>query len=155
MNISIVGIGYVGLIQAVGLADFGFDVVGIDIDESKVGALNKEKCPLYEEGLEELLKKHVNKNLTFTTSYEPIKNSNVVFLCVGTPQNEDGDANLRFLFSSVEKIKEIINKDDYKVIVIKSTVPVGANRKVKEIFKDYNVDIVSNPEFLREGIALY
>ena len=155
MSISVIGTGYVGLIQAVGLAEFGFDVVGIDIDESKVKALNRGECPLYEEGLEELLKKHVNKKLTFTTSYEPIKDSDVIFLCVGTPQDKDGNADLRFLFSAVEKIKETIDKDDYKVIVIKSTVPVGTNRRVKELLKDYNVDVVSNPEFLREGIAVY
>ena len=128
MKISVIGTGYVGLIQVVGLAEFGFDVVGIDIDELKVKALNRGKCPLYEEGLEELLKKHVNKNLTFTTSYEPIKDSDVIFLCVGTPQDKDGNADLRFLFSAVEKIKETIDKDDYKVIVIKSTVPVGTNK---------------------------
>ncbi|XRP97065.1 UDP-glucose dehydrogenase family protein [Methanocaldococcus sp. 16A] len=155
MYVSVIGTGYVGLIQAVGLAELGFKVVGIDIDETKIKALNKGESPLYEEGLEELLKKHVNKNLTFTTSYEPIKESEVIFLCVGTPQDKDGNADLRFLFSAVEKIKETIDKNDYKVVVIKSTVPVGTNRKVKELLKDYNVDIVSNPEFLREGKAVY
>ena len=155
MKVSVIGTGYVGLIQAVGLAEFGFNVVGIDIDETKVKQLNEGKCPLYEEGLEELLKKHINKNLTFTTSYESIKDSDVIFLCVGTPQDRDGNADLRFLFSAVEKIKETISKDDYKVIVIKSTVPVGTNRKVKELLSGYNVDVVSNPEFLREGIAVY
>ena len=154
MKVSVIGTGYVGLIQAVGLAEFGFNVVGIDIDESKVKALNRGECPLYEEGLEELLKKHISKNLTFTTSYEPIKDSDVIFLCVGTPQDRDGNADLRFLFSAVEKIKETISKEDYKVIVIKSTVPVGTNKKVKELLSGYNVDVVSNPEFLREGIAL-
>jgi len=155
MKISVIGTGYVGLIQAVGLAEFGFNVVGIDIDESKVKALNRGECPLYEEGLEELLKKHISKNLTFTTSYEPIKDSDVIFLCVGTPQDKDGNADLRFLFSAVEKIKETIDRNDYKVIVIKSTVPVGTNRKIKELLSGYNVDVVSNPEFLREGIAVY
>ena len=154
-KISVIGTGYVGLIQAVGLAEFGFNVVGIDIDETKIKVLNSGGCPLFEEGLEELLKKHVNKSLTFTTSYEPIKDSEVIFLCVGTPQDKDGNADLRFLFSAVERIKETIDKNDYKVIVIKSTVPVGTNRKVKELLKDYNVDVVSNPEFLREGIAVY
>ncbi|AEF95784.1 nucleotide sugar dehydrogenase [Methanotorris igneus] len=154
MKISVVGTGYVGLIQSVGLAEFGFEVVGIDIDETKVKQLNKGKSPLYEEGLEELLKKHVNKNLTFTTSYEPIKDSDVVFLCVGTPQDNEGNADLRFLFSAVEKMKDYLD-EKYRVIVIKSTVPVGTNRKVKEFLKGYNVDVVSNPEFLREGIAVY
>ncbi|WP_457612231.1 nucleotide sugar dehydrogenase [Methanocaldococcus sp.] len=155
MKISVVGTGYVGLIQAVGLAEFGFKVVGIDIDDLKVKKLNKGESPLYEEGLEELLKKHVNKNLTFTTSYEPIKDSDIIFLCVGTPQDKDGNANLKYLFLAIEKIKEVIDKDKYKIIVIKSTVPVGTNRKVKELLKDYNVDVVSNPEFLREGLAVH
>ncbi|ENN95639.1 nucleotide sugar dehydrogenase [Methanocaldococcus villosus KIN24-T80] len=154
MKISVVGTGYVGLIQAVGLAELGFEVVGIDIDEMKIKQLNKGKSPLYEEDLEELLKKHINKNLTFTTSYEPIKDSDVVFLCVGTPQDAEGNADLRFLFSAVEKMKDYLD-EKYRVIVIKSTVPVGTNRKVKEILKGYNVDVVSNPEFLREGIAVY
>ncbi|MDK2789605.1 MAG: UDPglucose 6-dehydrogenase [Methanothermococcus sp.] len=154
MKISVIGTGYVGLIQSVGLAEFGFDVVGIDIDESKVKQLNDGKCPLYEEGLEELLKKHVGNNLNFTTSYEPIKDSDVIFVCVGTPQDNEGNADLRFLFSAVEKMKDYLNKM-YKVVVIKSTVPVGTNRKVKELLKYYNVDVVSNPEFLREGIAVH
>ncbi|ADG14104.1 nucleotide sugar dehydrogenase [Methanocaldococcus infernus ME] len=154
MKISVIGTGYVGLIQAVGLAELGFEVVGVDIDSSKVKLLNKGECPLYEEGLESLLKKHVNKNLTFTTSYEPIKDSDVIFVCVGTPQDKDGNADLRYLISAIKKIKETIDKDKYKVVVIKSTVPVGTNRKVKELLKGYNVDVVSNPEFLREGLAV-
>ena len=120
-KISVIGTGYVGLIQAVGLAEFGFKVVGIDIDDLKVKKLNKGESPLYEKGLEELLKKHVNKNLTFTTSYEPIKDSDIIFLCVGTPQDKDGNANLKYLFLAVEKIKEVIDKDKYKIIVIKVT----------------------------------
>jgi len=154
MKISVIGTGYVGLIQSVGLAEFGFDVVGIDIDESKVKQLNEGKCPLYEEGLEELLKNHVGNNLNFTTSYEPIKDSDVIFVCVGTPQDNEGNADLRFLFSAVEKMKDYLNKK-YKLIVIKSTVPVGTNRKVNGLLKYYNVDVVSNPEFLREGIAVH
>ena len=153
MNISVVGTGYVGLIQSVGLAEFGYKVVGIDIDDRKVKLLNKGISPLYEEGLEELLKRHVGKNLRFTTSYEGIKNSDVIFLCVGTPQDRDGNADLRFIYSAVESIKRHLD-NRYRVIVVKSTVPVGTNRKIKEMLKEYNVDVVSNPEFLREGIAL-
>ena len=153
MKITVVGTGYVGLIQSVGLAEFGYKVVGIDIDERKVKLLNRGISPLYEEGLEELLKKHVGKNLRFTTSYEEIKNSDVIFLCVGTPQDKEGNADLRFIYSAVESIKRHLD-DRYRIIVVKSTVPVGTNRKIKEMLKDYNVDVVSNPEFLREGIAL-
>ena len=144
MNISVVGTGYVGLIQSVGLAEFGYKVVGIDIDERKVKLLNRGISPLYEEGLEELLKKHVGKNLRFTTSYEEIKNSDVIFLCVGTPQDKEGNADLMFIYSAVKSIKRHLD-DGYKVIVVKSTVPVGTNRKIKEMLKDYNVDVVSNP----------
>ncbi|MBW9222945.1 UDP-glucose/GDP-mannose dehydrogenase family protein, partial [Methanothermococcus sp. SCGC AD-155-K20] len=153
MKISVIGTGYVGLIQSVGLSEFGYDVVGIDIDESKVKQLNKGECPLYEEGVEELLKKHVGKNLKFTTSYDEIKDSDVIFLCVGTPQDEEGNADLRFIYSATESIREKLD-GNYKVIVIKSTVPIGTNRKIKEILRNYNVDVVSNPEFLREGLAL-
>lgn len=153
MKISVIGTGYVGLIQAVGLAELGFDVVGIDIDETKISLLNEKRSPLYEKGLDSLLKKHVNKNLFFTTSNEAIKDSEIIFICVGTPQDKEGNADLRFLFSAVNSIKEFLT-DSYKVIVTKSTVPVGTNRKIKDMLKDYNVDVVSNPEFLREGIAL-
>ena len=153
MKVGVVGTGYVGLIQSVGLAEFGYKVVGIDIDERKIKLLNKGISPLYEEGLEELLKKHVGKNLEFSTSYERIKDVDVIFLCVGTPQDKDGNADLRFIYSAVESIKRLLD-DRYRVIVVKSTVPVGTNRKIKEMLKDYNVDVVSNPEFLREGIAL-
>ncbi len=154
MKISVIGTGYVGLIQSVGLAEFGFDVVGIDIDETKVKHLNEGKCPLYEDGLDELLQKHVGNKLKFTTSYDEIKDSDVIFLCVGTPQDDEGNADLRFIYSATESIKNQLD-DSYKTIVIKSTVPVGTNRKIKELLKDYNVDVVSNPEFLREGIAVY
>ncbi len=150
----VVGIGHLGLIQSLGLAEFGFNVVGIDVDESKIKRLNAGESPLYEEGLDELLKKHVGKNLKFTTSYDEIKDSDVVFLCVGTPQDEEGNADLRYIFSATESIKNQLN-GSYKIIVVKSTVPVGTNRKVRELLKDYDVEIVSNPEFLREGIAVY
>jgi UDPglucose 6-dehydrogenase len=154
MKISVIGTGYVGLIQSVGLAELGFEVVGIDIDETKVKQLNDGKCPLYEEGLDELLKKHVGNKLKFTTSYNEIKDSDVIFLCVGTPQDDEGNADLRFIYSATESIKNQLD-DSYKILVIKSTVPIGTNRNIKGLLKDYNVDVVSNPEFLREGIAVH
>ncbi len=154
VKISVIGTGYVGLIQSVGLAEFGFDVVGIDIDKDKIDQLNNGNCPIYEDELNKLLKKHINNNLRFTTSYNEIKDSDIIFLCVGTPQDSEGNADLRFIYSSVESIKnELDNR--YKLIVIKSTVPAGTNRKVKELLKDYNIDVISNPEFLREGIAVH
>jgi UDPglucose 6-dehydrogenase len=152
MKISVIGTGYVGLIQAVGLANFGFDVTGIDIDESKVKMLNEGICPLYEVGLGELLKKHVGNNLKFTTSYEETTDSEVIFLCVGTPQDEKGNTDLKYIFSAVDELKEY-NKCS-KYLVVKSTVPIGTNRILKELLEEYNIKIISNPEFLKEGVAL-
>ncbi|MBA2862314.1 UDP-glucose/GDP-mannose dehydrogenase family protein [Methanococcus maripaludis] len=152
MKISVIGTGYVGLIQSVGLSKLGFEVTGIDIDERKVKKLNSGISTLYEDNLEEELKKFINENLKFTSSYEPISNSDVIFLCVGTPQDDFGNADLKFLYSAVESIKKYIDNKP-KTVVIKSTVPVGTCRKIQEILKDYPVEVVSNPEFLREGIA--
>jgi len=155
LKIGIVGTGYVGLIQAVGLASFNYEVVGIDIDSSKIEKLKKGISPLYEEGLEDILKKHVNKNLIFSTDYSLLKDTDVIFLCVGTPQDKSGKANLSFLFSAVENLKKVLDKNKDYIIVTKSTVPVGTNRKIKDIFEGFNIKVVSNPEFLREGKSLY
>jgi len=152
MKIGVIGMGYVGLIQSVGLANIGFNIVGIDVDKEKVEKLNRGIVTIHEPGVEELLKKNLNK-LEFTTSYEKIKKCEVIFICVGTPQDKHGKANLNYVFSAVESIKGNLS-DGYKIIAVKSTVPVGTNRKIKEILKVEDVDIVSNPEFLREGSAL-
>ncbi|MBA2858847.1 UDPglucose 6-dehydrogenase [Methanococcus maripaludis] len=152
MKISVIGTGYVGLIQSVGLSKLGFEVTGIDIDERKIKKLNSGISTLHEEQLEEELKLFINENLKFTSSYESINDSNIVFLCVGTPQDDFGNADLKFLYSAVESVKKYIG-DKPKTVVIKSTVPVGTCRKIKEILKDYPVEVISNPEFLREGIA--
>jgi len=152
MKISVIGTGYVGLIQSVGLSKLGFEVTGIDIDERKVKKLNNGICTLYEDNLEEELNKFINENLNFTSSYDSIYNSDVIFLCVGTPQDDLGNADLKFLYSAVESIKKYIDNKP-KTVVIKSTVPVGTCRKIQEMLKDYPVEVVSNPEFLREGIA--
>jgi UDPglucose 6-dehydrogenase len=152
MKISVIGTGYVGLIQSVGLSKLGFNVTGIDIDERKVKKLNSGISTLHEEQLEEELKLFINENLKFTSSYESVYDSDIVFLCVGTPQDDFGNADLKFLYSAVESLKKYIG-DKYKTVVIKSTVPVGTCRKIKKILKDYPVEVISNPEFLREGIA--
>ncbi|WP_459201894.1 UDP-glucose dehydrogenase family protein [Methanococcus sp. CF] len=152
MEISIIGTGYVGLIQAVGLSRLGFNVTGIDIDERKVKKLNSGISTLYEDCLEDELKIVVKENLKFTSSYESVYTADVIFLCVGTPQDDFGNADLKFLYSAVESIKKHID-DKPKILVIKSTVPVGTCRKIKESLKGYPVEVVSNPEFLREGIA--
>ena len=152
MKISVIGTGYVGLIQSVGLSKLGFEVTGIDIDERKVKKLNSGISTLYEDNLEDELKIFINENLKFTSSYEAVSDSDVIFLCVGTPQDDFGNADLKFLYSAVDSIKKYIDNKP-KTVVIKSTVPVGTCRKIQEILKDYPVEVVSNPEFLREGIA--
>ncbi|MCK5177253.1 MAG: UDP-glucose/GDP-mannose dehydrogenase family protein [Candidatus Aenigmarchaeota archaeon] len=152
MKIAVIGTGYVGLIQSVGLAKIGFDVFGIDIDENKIKMLNSGKIPIWEEEVEELLKKYNGKNLKFTTDFNAIKECDAVFICVGTPQSDDGTADLKYLFSAIESVKPYLEKN--AIVVIKSTVPVGTNRKVKELLKDIKCDVVSNPEFLKEGSAI-
>ncbi len=157
-KICIIGTGYVGLITAVGLSSFGNNVIGVDIDEEKVRKLNKGESTLYEPGLEEYLEDNLNnKRISFTTDIEmAILQSEIIFIAVGTPSNENGEAELKYLYNVLDSIIKYSNT--YKLVVTKSTVPVGTNRKIKEYFisnkKDF-LDIVSNPEFLREGKAIF
>ncbi|HIP86783.1 MAG TPA: UDP-glucose/GDP-mannose dehydrogenase family protein [Aquifex sp.] len=150
MKTAVIGTGYVGLIQAVGLAHLGFKVIAYDIDISKINALKRGNPPIYEKGLKELL--HQNRErLFFTTSVEDLKDSEVIFVCVGTPQDSQGKANLNFVFSAVENLKPLLMGKE--IVVLKSTVPVGTNRKVQQLLGG-KAFVVSNPEFLREGIAV-
>ena len=158
MNICIIGTGYVGLVTGTCLADFGLQVTCVDQDEQKIDMLNSGKVPIYEPNLETLIKKNVSANrLTFTTDLEKaVKQSKVIFIAVGTPSNDDGSANLKQIEKVAQQIAASMN--EYKVIVNKSTVPVGTARKIKEIIHSSSpssFDIVSNPEFLREGSAVY
>jgi UDPglucose 6-dehydrogenase len=159
MKLCVIGTGYVGLVGAAIFSDWGNDVIGVDIDEEKIERIKKGEMPIYEPGLSEIVLKNIAENrLSFTTSLaEGVKNSEIVFICVGTPQSETGDADL----SAVWKVAEDIGKnlENYKVIVTKSTVPVGTNEKVKRVIKqnlsgEVDFDIVSNPEFLREGYSV-
>ena len=157
MKICIVGSGYVGLVAAACFAEHGNDVIGVDINEQKVKALNDGECPIYEPGLKDLLERNLkNKRLKFTTDLkEGVESSKVVFIAVGTPQDEDGSADLQHVLKVAEGIGRYIN--GYKVIVDKSTVPVGTAQKVRNTIKELtkeNFDVVSNPEFLKEGAAL-
>ncbi len=162
MNIGIVGTGYVGLVQGVVLSEFGLKVTCMDISEDKIKNLKCGKSPIYEPGLEEILKKNIeNKRLFFTADIkEIVSDSDVIFIAVGTPSNEDGSADLHYVIEAAKSIA--LHMNDYKVIVTKSTVPVGTGQKIKrvvdDILRDRNVDcsfdIVSNPEFLREGKAI-
>ncbi|MDD4938215.1 MAG: UDP-glucose/GDP-mannose dehydrogenase family protein [Candidatus Shapirobacteria bacterium] len=157
-KIAVIGVGYVGLVTGTCLAEMGNQVIGVDIDKDRVKKLNKGIIPIYEQGLEELVKENCKqKRLSFTTnSSKAIKESEVVFIAVGTPSLPDGGVNLTYIRSAAEAIGK--NMNGYKVIVNKSTVPIGTGESVERIIKNYykgDFDIVSNPEFLREGSAVY
>jgi UDPglucose 6-dehydrogenase len=157
-NIAVIGVGYVGLVTGTCLAELGNQVIGIDIDSKKVKDLDKGIIPIYEQGLEELVKENIRqKRLSFTTnSNEAIKKSDIIFIAVGTPPLADGSVNLEYVRSAAESIGK--NMNGYKVIVNKSTVPIGTGDSVKRIIEDAysgEFDVVSNPEFLKEGTAVY
>ncbi|NNC94768.1 MAG: UDP-glucose/GDP-mannose dehydrogenase family protein [Chitinophagales bacterium] len=157
MKIAVVGTGYVGLVTGTGLADTGNTVTCIDIDEKKVEDLKNGIIPIFEPGLDVLVDRNVkDERLTFTTELEgPIKEAQIIFFALPTPPGADGSADLSFVLNVAEQIAPMF--DDYKVIVDKSTVPVGTADKVREIIArntDQEFDVVSNPEFLREGAAV-
>ncbi|MGN6670194.1 MAG: UDP-glucose dehydrogenase family protein, partial [Candidatus Nucleicultricaceae bacterium] len=159
MKISIIGSGYVGLVSGTCFAEFGFDVTCVDKDIRKIELLKQGVMPIYEPGLEQLvLKNQAEKRLRFTTDLkEAVQNAEVIFIAVGTPTRRGGGhADLSYVFAAAEEIAGYMN--GYKVIATKSTVPVGTGRKIFECVKKANpkaeFDVVSNPEFLREGSAI-
>jgi len=158
MKITIIGAGYVGLVQAVSLADFGFNVTCIEKDTKKLRELKFGRIPFYEPGLEDLFRKNLKNNrLNFTNEYlNNISQSDVIFICVGTPPKKNGESNLNFVDQVAKKLSKKIK--GYTVIVSKSTVPVGTSRRIENVLKKNNsvksFDVISNPEFLREGSAL-
>jgi UDPglucose 6-dehydrogenase len=159
MKIGIIGTGYVGMVTAVGLAELGHNVTGTDIVPEKIDKANQGIAPIYEPGLEELLKKHLKAgNLTFSNDLDcTISSTDVLFVSVNTPQQEDGSADMSFVESVSRRIAENLN--NYKLIVEKSTVPVKTSSWIKRIIclykkQDYEFDVASNPEFLREGSAV-
>ena len=157
MRITVVGTGYVGLVAGVCFADSGHFVVCVDVDEEKVRQLRQGRSPIYEPGLEELLEKNLAaERLSFSTDLPPaVKQSEVVFIAVGTPQGDDGNADLRVAMSVAHQIAAAAER--YTVIVNKSTVPVGtAARMQAEVAAktQVEIDVVSNPEFLKEGAAI-
>ncbi|MGM5482612.1 MAG: UDP-glucose dehydrogenase family protein [Nanobdellota archaeon] len=160
MEIAMFGTGYVGLVTGTCLANLGHKVICIDIDKEKIEGLKKGIIPIYEPGLKDLVDKNVQEErLIFSTDSEyAIKNSKVLFIAVGTPGTPDGKADLSAVWSVTEKIGE--HGNGYKIIVDKSTVPVGTAEKVKEsvnksMKEKFEFDVVSNPEFLKEGRAIY
>lgn len=157
MQICVIGTGYVGLVVGTCLAEMGNNVICIDNDTKKLAQLENGIVPIYEPGLEDLIKVNVReKRLTFSSDLKyGVENSLVCFIAVGTPQSEDGAADLQYVEAVAESIGKSIN--GYKVIVDKSTVPVGTADRVTEIIKKYtrhDFDVVSNPEFLKQGAAV-
>src|SRR5215467_15483988 len=157
MKIAVIGTGYVGLVAGACLAENGNDVVCVDRDAPKVRALQRGRIPIYEPGLEELVRRNrAEKRLTFTTDLpKGVKSSQIVFIAVGTPTGEDGSADLRYVLDVAREIGKSMN--GYKVVVDKSTVPVGTSEKVREVIKketSHPFSVVSNPEFLKQGAAI-
>lgn len=162
MKITIIGTGYVGLVTGTCFSEMGNDVFCVDVIEEKIESLKKGIIPIYEPGLEELIKRNYKqKNLNFTTNLEEgLTNSKICFIAVGTPMGEDGSADLQYVHQVAKEIGQTITDDI--IVVDKSTVPVGTADEVKEIIlkelkkrdKNYKVNVISNPEFLKEGNAV-
>ncbi|MDC0056649.1 UDP-glucose/GDP-mannose dehydrogenase family protein [Alphaproteobacteria bacterium] len=160
MKLVMVGTGYVGLVSGACFAEFGFETVCVDKDQNRIDNIAKGKCPFFEPGMDELLIKHSQKTklLSFTTSLaEAMQNANIVFITVGTPSRRiEDEADLTAVWDVSHEIAK--NIKSYCVVVIKSTVPVGTTKKIKKIIESktsfQNFDVVSNPEFLREGSAI-
>ncbi len=158
-KIAVIGTGYVGLVTGTGLADFGNQVVCVDVQQDKIDMLNRGQIPIYEPGLKELIDKNVREQrLSFSTDIDTaLGESEVVFIGVGTPSGANGEADLSYVESAVDSI--VRNMNGYKVVVTKSTVPVGTNRWIQDAIAQRsgssNFDVVSNPEFLREGSAVH
>ena len=159
MKLCMIGTGYVGLVSGVCFSDVGNIVYCVDKDKKKIDELNKGNVPIYEPGLEEILKKNYKQNrLKFTSDLKKaVSSSDIIFICVGTPTKKNSNsADLKYVFSVAKELKKIIKS--YKIIITKSTVPVTTGDKIENILKNLKkrklVDIVSNPEFLREGEAI-
>ncbi|MDD4002235.1 MAG: nucleotide sugar dehydrogenase, partial [Bacteroidales bacterium] len=162
MRTVIVGTGYVGLVTGTCFAEMGIDVICVDIDHKKIENLRKGISPIYEPGLDELIEKNVAKGrLKFSTNIaDCIEGTDVIFSAVGTPPDEDGSADLKYVLDVAKQIGE--NMNNYCLVVTKSTVPVGTAQKVKKAIQDeldkrgknIDFDIASNPEFLKEGNAV-
>ena len=157
MKVAVVGTGYVGLVAGACFAESGNDVVCVDKDDAKIRTLKRGKMPIYEPGLEELVRRNRQEGrLSFTTMLpKAVRDSTIIFIAVGTPQDEDGSADLRHVLGVAAEIAKAM--DGYKVIVDKSTVPVGTSERVREVIRrgtTHPFSVVSNPEFLKQGAAI-
>ncbi|MBU1205856.1 MAG: UDP-glucose/GDP-mannose dehydrogenase family protein [Proteobacteria bacterium] len=159
MNICVIGTGYVGLVTGTCFAEFGLNVTCVDNDEQKIALLQKGTSPIFEPGLEEMVKRNLREGrLVFTTEIDKaVEKSLVIFIAVGTPPKKDGSVDMTYIDEVARKIGENLN--GYKVIATKSTVPIGTGERIRKVAQQYerkkvNFDIVSNPEFLREGAAI-
>ena len=163
MNIAVIGTGYVGLVTGTCFAETGNNILCVDIDKNKIEKMKKGIVPIYEPGLDLLFERNIkDRRLNFTTELnDAVLKSEIILLCLPTPQGEDGSADLKYILGVADDIGKIFKENPeigYKVIVDKSTVPVGTSEKVKGAVKkhapDFQFDVVSNPEFLREGMAV-
>src|SRR5205823_1590509 len=157
MKIAVIGSGYVGLVAGACLAENGNDVICIDKDTAKVRMLQRGRIPIYEPGLEEMVRRNRSeKRLTFTTNHSPcVRSSKIKFFAVGTPAGEDGSADLRHVLDVAREIGHAMN--GYRVIVDKSTVAVGTAEKVRDVIRKetwHPFSVLSNPEFLKQGAAI-
>ncbi len=159
MKVAVAGTGYVGLVAGVCFAEKGQDVICVDVDEEKVNKMKEGICPIYEQGLEELMRKNYEAGrINYTTNYqEAYRDADFIFIGVGTPERDDGSANLDYVFIVAKQIAETIEKNC--IIVVKSTVPIGTNDKVEQYIIDnlkhnVKIEVASNPEFLAQGTAV-
>jgi len=163
LNLAVIGTGYVGLVTGTCFAETGNSVICVDIDKNKIEKMRKGKIPIYEPGLQPIFDRNIkDKRITFTTDlYDAVRKAEVIFLCLPTPQDGDGSADLKYVMSVADDLGLFFKKEPnqgFKVLVDKSTVPVGTSDKVRNAVKkhapDFDFDVASNPEFLREGMAV-
>lgn len=156
MKLSIIGTGYVGLVTGTCFAEMGHEVTCIDIDAAKVERMKKGECPIFEPGLEPMMQSNYNdKRLHFSNNYETVSKAEAIFLAVGTPSSDDGQADLKYVFGACDSIIPFLK--DGSIVVVKSTVPVGTGNKLREYIKSKTTKkfyVVNNPEFLKEGSAV-
>ncbi|MBF6634901.1 MAG: UDP-glucose/GDP-mannose dehydrogenase family protein [Planococcus sp. (in: Bacteria)] len=160
MKISVIGTGYVGLVTGVSLSEIGHHVTCIDVNQDKVAKMQQGISPIYEPGLSEMMTKNINENrLSFTTDHrQGLKHSDVIYIAVGTPENHDGSADMSYVIQAARDIAENIQQN--VIVVTKSTVPVGTNDMIKQTIQSHmaanlQMEVVSNPEFLKEGSAIH